>query len=212
LKLPADSFMWGDGGSFGGVTPPGLSSVHVNLSVLGQGGTNVVDSTTIVHFKQSTIDDNKLLGLINSEFGTSFSATNGDHLAVSNFWDGKFIVLGQDGTVLLANASANTNGDHYVLDLSHANAAYASIETTNFETKFSAMDGILHYESGDSSNSFRLAGFTTVSDTYSHDFTNSTESFQLSGGIGHASFGTNDVSGVLTGSVYGSGKDNAPAP
>ena len=76
-------------GGFGPVTPPGLTAVHFNLSILGQGETNVVTNflgtATVTHFQQARIDDDDILGLINKEFGTSFSATNGDHLAVSNF-------------------------------------------------------------------------------------------------------------------------------
>ena len=212
LKLHADSFSWGEG--FGSEAPPGLTSIHVDLVILGQGSTNVstnaTDSVTTVHFKQGKIDDNTVLGLINDEFGTSFSATNGDYLAVSNFWDGKFIVLGRDGTILLQNASSNTNGDHYALRFTYTNSVFAETEKTNFEAKVSVMDGFLHYESGDGSDSFHLKGFTSVNDIYNG--TNSTESFELSGGIGSASFSeTNRVSGVLTGSASGSGKDNAPA-
>lgn len=218
LNLPADIFTWesGDGGfgGFGPVTPPGLTAVHFNLSILGQGETNVVTNflgtATVVHFKQSRIDDDDILGLINDEFGTSFSVTNGDHLAVSNFWDGKLIVLGRDGTNLLSNASKGTTVDGYVLDLTYSNVVSASTETTNCESKVSVMEGFLNYRSGVGGESFSLEGFTTVNDSWRG--TNSAESFQLSGGIGSASFGTNGLSGVLTGSVYGSGRNNAPAP
>lgn len=214
LKLHADGFTWESGdygfGDRGPVTPPGFTSVNIDLSVLGQGNTNVVTNflgtATVVHFKQARIDNDEILGLINNQFGTSFSETNGDHLAVSNFWDGELFVLGRDGTNLLAVASSG----HFVLDFTHSNVVSASTTTTNCESKFSAMDGFLNYESGDGSNSFHLEGFTTVSDTYRG--TNSAESFELSGGIGSASFGTNGVSGVLTGNASGEGKDNAPAP
>jgi hypothetical protein len=215
LNLPAMTFTWESGfGGFGPVTPPGLTAVHFNLSILGQGETNVVTNflgtATVTHFQQARIDDDDILGLINNEFGTSFSVTNGDHLAVSNFWDGKLIVLGRDGTNLLANASKGTTADSYVLDLTYSNVVYASTVTSNFESKVSVMEGFLDYKSGDGGESFHLEGFTTVSDSWRG--TNSTESFQLSGGIGSASFGTNGLSGILTGSVSGSGKDNAPAP
>ena len=215
FKLHAESFSWEDG--FGSEPPPGLASVRVNLAILGQGNTNVTTNVTgsvitTVHFKQSKIDDNTILGLINDEFGTSFSVTNGDYLAVSNFWDGNLIVLGRDGTTLLQNASSNTNGDHYALSFTYSNSVFAETGTTNFETKFSVSDGFLNYESGDGFDSFHLEGFTTVNDSYCHGLTNGSESFQLSGGIGSASFSTNGVSGILTGSVSGSGKDNAPAP
>ena len=217
FRLQTTALAW-DGGfgddDFGSATPPGLASVHINLAILGQGSTNVdtnaMDSVTTVHFKQGKIDDNTILGLINDEFGTSFSATNGDHLAVSNFWDGKFIVLGRDGTILLQNASSGTNADHYALSFTYTNSVFAGTETTNCVTKSSVMDGFLNYESGDGSDSFHLEGFTVVNDIY-HG-TNSAESFELSAGIGSASFSeTNRVSGVLTGSASGSGKDNAPA-
>ena len=207
---------FGDGGygGFGSETPPGLTSVHVNLAIIGQGSTNVntnvADTVTSVHFKQGQIDDNTILGLINDEFGTAFSATNGDHLAVSNFWDGKFIVLGRDGTILLQNASSNTNADHYLLEFTHTNTVFAGTSTTNFESKISVMDGSLSYESGNGSNSFHVQAFTTVNDVYWSS--NNAESFELSGGLGAATFtNTNGVSGILTGNASGSGKDNAPA-
>lgn len=213
LKLPAFEFTWG-GGENNSVTPPGLTAVHFNLSILGQGETNVVTNflgtAVVTHFRQARIDDDDILDLINTEFGTSFSVTNGDHLAVSNFWDGKLIVLGRDGTNLLANASKGTTADSYVLDFTYSNVVSASIVTSNFESKVSVMEGFLNYKSGNGDESFHLEGFTTVSDSW-HG-TNSAESFQLSGGIGSASFGTNGVSGVLTGSACGSGRDNAPAP
>lgn len=204
---------YGEGG-FGSETPPGLTSVQINLSIIGQGGTNVitnVDNTvTSVHFKQGRIDNNTILGLINDEFGTAFSPTNGDHLAVSNFWDGKFIVLGRDGTILLQNASSNTNGDHFALEFTHTNTVFAGTATTNFESKISVMDGSLNYESGNGSNSFHVQGFTSVNDVYWSS--NNAESFELSAGLGAATFtNTNGVSGILTGSASGSGKDNAPA-
>jgi hypothetical protein len=211
LKLSNNSIAWEDEDDFGFGLPSGLTSVHINLSVLSQGKTNTVDGTTFVHFKQSKIDDGDILGLINNEFGTSFSETNGDHLAVSNFWDGQLIVLGKTNNILLANASANTNGDHFQLGFSSANTVFASTATTNCLTKFSVADGFLKYESGDGSNSFSLEGLTTVNDSYFHGLSNSVESFQLSGGIGSiSSTDTNGVSGVLTGSASGSGKNNAP--
>lgn len=219
LNLPTTSFAWGDddgfsGGfddDFGSALPSGLTSVHVDLFVLGQGNTTTNNGVIQVHFKQSRIDDNDILGLINDEFGTSFSETNGDHLAISNFWDGKFIVLGRTNNVLLADASSNTNGDHFRLGFSSGKTVFASTETTNCETKFSVVDGFLNYESGNTSNSFTLEGFTTVNDAYFNDFSNSAESFQLTGGIGSiSSSGTNGLSGVLTGTVSGSGKNNAP--
>ena len=212
LALPISSFAWGDDDDdFGSALPSGLTSVHIDLFVLGQGSTNTTGGTTVVHFKQNRIDDDEILGLINNEFGTSFSQTNGDHLAVSNFWDGKLIVLGRTNNVLLANASSNTNGDHYQLGFSSANTVFSAKETTNCLTKFSATDGFLKYESGNTSNSFSLEGFTTVNDYYFHAFSNSIESFQLSGGIGSiSSTSSNGLSGVLTGTVSGSGKNNAP--
>jgi hypothetical protein len=212
LKLPANSFAWDDDDHFGSAPPPGLTSVQINLFVLGQGGTNTTSNgVTTVHFKQSRIDNDEILGLINNEFGTSFSKTNGDHLAVSNFWDGKFIVLGRTNNILLANASSNTNGDHYQLGFSSANTVLSATGTTNCVTKFSVADGFLIYESGNGSNAFTLEGFTTVNDTYFHGLSNSIESFQLSGGIGSiSSSDTNGVSGVLTGNASGSGKNNAP--
>lgn len=219
LKLHADLSSWdggwdGDGeGGFG--LPSGLTSVDIDLVALGQGSsnTNTNNGTITVHFKQSRIDNNKILGLINTEFGTSFSETNGDRLAVSNFWDGKFIVLGRDGTVLLANASSNTNGDHFQFGFSSANTVFSSIERTNCETKLSVTDGFLTYESGNGSNSFQLEGFTTVNDSYYNNFSNSMESFQLTGGVGSISLSnpSNSLSGVLTGSASGSGRNNAPA-
>ncbi len=209
LTLSAQPVSLANGGSG---APLGLTTVHVDLMILGQGNSSTNGASTAFHFKQGRIDDNDILGLINSEFGTSFSVTNGDSLAVSNFWVGQFMVLGQDGKVLLANASFNSNGDHYVLALSSTNTVFAGSSTTNSGTKISASDGFLQYRSGDGTESFGLEGFTTVNDVYYHNFSNSVESFQLSDGIGSASFPTNGVSGVLTGSVLGSGNDNAPAP
>jgi len=198
---------------FGAGLPAGLTSVHLYLNILGQSTNTSTNGTSIAfHFTQSQIDDNDILGLINNEFGTSFSATNGDSLAVSNFWDGRFMVLGRNGNVLLANASFNPNGDHYVLGFSSTNTVFAGSITTNAGTKFSVSDGVLQYTSGDGTESFRLEGFTTVSDVYFGGLSNSAESFQLTGGIGSISFPTNGVSGVLTGNVSGWGKNNAPAP
>lgn len=219
LKSNGDTFGGRDGGGggwsdwgFGPKLPAGFTSVDIDLVALEQGSTTVNTNTgaTSVHFNQSKIDNNDILALINGEFGTSFSRTNGDRLAVSNFWDGKFIVLNSTGAVLLANASLNTNGDHYRLLLSSTNTVFAGTQTTNYLTKLSATEGSLTYESGNGSNAFTVTGFTTVNDSYYNDFSNSVESFQLSGGIGSIT-GTNGT-GVLTGSVSGSGKDNAPAP
>lgn len=213
LTLPASVFAWGDddGFGFGFRQPSNLTSVDIDLFILSQGGTNTsTNGVTTVHFKQSRLDNDDILRLINDEFGTSFSETNGDHLAISNFWNGQLLVLGKTNNILLATGS-NTNGDHFQLGFSSANTVFASTESTNCLTKFSVTDGFLKYESGNGSNSFSLEGFTTVNDTYTHGFSNSMESFQLSGGIGSiSSTDTNGVSGVLTGSASGSGKNNAP--
>jgi hypothetical protein len=223
LPLATNSFAWGDwgdgdddgGGSrfrfgFGfGQRATNLTTVHINLFVLGQGGTNTSSSgVTTVHFKQSKLCDNDILGLINGEFGTSFSVTNGDHLAVSNFWSGNIMVLDRTNNILLDTGS-NTNGDQFQLGFSSANTVFSSTGTTNCLTKCSVTDGFLTYQSGNGSNSFSLEGFTTVNDSYCHGLSNSMESFQLSGGIGSIT-GTNGVSGVLTGTACGSGKNNAP--
>jgi hypothetical protein len=213
--LPANAFAGDDDNHSGdnhfGCTPSsGLTSVNINLFVLGQGKTNTIGGTTTVHFKQSRLDNDDILGLINNEFGTSFSRTNGNHLAVSNFWDGNFIVLDRTNNILLDTGS-NTNGDHFQLGFSSGNAVFSSTVTTNCVTKFSVADGFLIYQSGNGSNAFTLEGFTTVNDSYFHGLSNSMESFQLSGGIGSiSSSDTNGVSGVLTGSASGSGKNNAP--
>lgn len=199
---------WGDE-SFGPVTPHGLTSVDIDLVAIEQGNINVNTNTgtTTAHFKQSDINNNDILALINSEFGTTFSRTNGDHLAISNFWEGKFMVLNSTGAVVLANASVGS-GDHYLLELTSTNTVFAGSQTTNSETKYSVTEGSLKYESGNGSNSFQLTGFTTVNDSYFHGFSNSVESFELTGGIG--SISSTNGPGVLTGSVSGSGKDNAP--
>ena len=194
--------------------PSGLTFIHIYTVVLGQANTNTNGGPVSFHFTQSTITDNDILGLINDEFGTSFSTTNGDQLAVSNFLDGKFIVLGPTNNVLLDDASSTANGDYYQLNFSSANTVLASREATNFTTIFSVTDGSLNYVSGDGSNSFHLEGLTMISDSYFNGSSNSTESFELTGGIGSISFpGSSDnVSGVLTGNVSGSGQNNAPAP
>src|SRR5579862_7898615 len=83
LTLSANSFSRGDDDGFGfgfgfkSAPPPGLTSVNINLFVLGQGGTNTcTNGVTTVHFKQSKLDNDDMLSLINDEFGTSFSRTN----------------------------------------------------------------------------------------------------------------------------------------
>jgi hypothetical protein len=223
LGLKADGY--GDGGGgYGGygsgsdkdyyTLPPGLTSVHVDMVVLGQGATTETNGVTKFHLNSVNIHDDDILGLINNEYGTAFSVTNGDHLAVSNFWDGKFLVVDDKGNVLLGNASSNTNGDKYHLYFYSTNAVYAGKEATNYETKYSVADGFFIYNSGNGTNGFHLKAYTTVDDSYYNS--NSAESYQLCSGIGHLSFpdnGTNGaLSGVLVGSVSGDGKDDAPAP
>src|SRR5215469_12781867 len=107
LALAMSSFAWeneDDGGfgfSFCPPAPSGLTSVNINLFVLGQGGTNTTtNGVTIVHFTQTRLDNDDILALINDEFGTSFSRTNGAHLAVSNFWAGQLIVVGKTNNIL----------------------------------------------------------------------------------------------------------------
>lgn len=192
--------------------PPGYTSVHIRMMLLEQGATNTDARTTEFHFKNQQIGDDDILGLINDEFGTTYSVINGDQLALSNFWDGTFSVLDKNGNVLLADASANTNGDQYRLYFHSAGTVFSGSEATNHAGIFSVTDGSLHYRSGDGTNIFHLAGFTTVrDDSYDHD-TNSTESFELTGGIGALSFPDYGLSGVLTGTAFGRGKDSAPTP
>jgi hypothetical protein len=192
--------------------PPGYTSVHINMVLLEQGGTNETHHSTKFHIHHEQIGDDDILGLIDDEFGTTYSVINGDQLAISNFWDGTFSVLDKDGNVVLANASFNTNGDHYHLYFYATNTIYAATEATNHGSIFSVTDGSLRYRSGDGTNTFHLLGFTTVNDSYFDHDTNSTESYQLSGGIGSLSFPEEPLAGILTGSAGGFGKDNAPAP
>jgi len=192
--------------------PPGYTSVHIQMALTEQGATNAASKSTEFHFKDQQIGDDDILGLINDEFGTTYSVINGDQLAVSNFWDGTFSVLDKYGNVLLADASSNTNGDQYRLYFRSAGTVFSGTEATNDARIVSVTDGSLHYRSGDGTNTFHLAGFTTVSDDYYDHYTNSAESYQLSGGIGVLSFPEYNLSGVLTGNASGRGTDNAPTP
>ena len=192
----------------------GLTLVHLNLVVLAQAMTSTNGQPPALHFAQSTLSDNDILELINEEFGTSFSTTNGDQLAVSNFLDGKFIVVGPTNNVLLSDASTTANNDHYHLNFSAANTVSATEQSTNATMIFTVADGSLNYISGDGTNSFRLTGLTMINDIFFTGSSNSTESFVLTGGSGSISFpdSSNAVSGVLTGNISGSGQNNAPAP
>jgi hypothetical protein len=196
----------------GAKLPPGYTSVHVSLNVLEQGTTNVTAKSLKFHFQRAHIGNDDLLGLVNDEFATSFSTTNGDQLVVSNIWDGKFSVLSKSGAVLLADASTNTDGDNYHLYFHTSRPVNAGVEKTNNASLFSVTDCHLYYESGNGTNRFHVEGFTTVDDEYSHGYTNSLESFQLSQGIGSLSFPGDGSYGVITGFIYGWGTDNAPAP
>ena len=209
LTLRAQPFPRGNGSTL----PPGYTSVHAFLFFLEQGNTNTDTNTDVTnfHLKQVNASDDFLLGLVNTEYGTSFSTTNGDQLVVSNIWQGTFSVLGKDGSVLLANASANTNGDSYHLYFHSSRPVYAGTQKTNNASSFAITDTHLYYSSGDGTNKLHLEGFTTVDDEYFHDYTNSTESFQLSGGIGSFSFPDDGRHAVITGNIYGSGRDNAPS-
>lgn len=208
LKLNAKDNNQGIGSSL----PKGLTLVDISLVAIDQGGTdtNTNNGKTVAHTAQTKINNNDILSLINTEFGTSFSTSGGDRLVVSNFWDGQFMVLDKTGNVLLANASSNTNGDHFVLDLTSTNTAVSGKISANSGTKVSLTEGMLNYTSGDGNSSFQLIGLTTVKDSYSNGLSNSMESFELSNGVG--SISDTNGSGLLTGSVSGKGKDNVPAP
>lgn len=192
----------------------GLTLVHINLVVLGQETTSTNGGPVAFHFTQSAISDNDILGLINDEFGTSFSTTNGDQLAVRNFSDGKFAVVGPTNNVLLNDASSTANNDHYELNLSSTNTVSASQVSTNATTIFSVTVGSLNYVSGGGTNSFHLQGLTMINDTFFNGSSNSTETFQLTGGIGRINFpgSSNSMTGVLTGTIFGFGQNNAPSP
>ena len=204
----------GDQGDFGySSLPSGYTSFRAELVILEQGGTNTTtNGITTVHLKDFRVDTDDILGLINEEFGTSFSVTNGDKLVISNAWNGTFSVLSKTNSVLLANASSGTGS--YRLSFYVTNSVYAEKMTTNCETKYSVGEGNFVYQSGNGLDSFHLQGLTTVNDSYFH--TNSAESFQLSGGVGTLSFSdTNEPdpgSGIIDGSISGSGRNNAPAP
>jgi hypothetical protein len=194
------------------VLPPGFTSVNVDFVLLEQNTNSDVETNSMeFHFKNVQIDNQGILDLVNNEFGTSFSGTNGDRLVVSNFWDGRFLVLDTNGNVALANASSRS-GSRYKLYFYSTNTVYAGQLTTNNGTISSITDGYLIYESGDGSNFFHLEGLTMVNDTYSSNSTNNTESFALSAGIGSATLPVNGETGVLTGSIGGSGTGNVPAP
>ena len=187
----------------------GLTIVHINMVVLGQATTSTNGGPMAFHFTQSAIADNDILGLINDEFGTSFSTTNGDQLAVDSFFDGKFMVVGATNNVLLSDASTTANNDHYQLNFTSTNTVSASMESTNATSIFSVTAGSLNYVSGDGTNSFHLQGLTMINDLFFNGLGNSMETFQLTGGIGSSSFPgstTNNLTGVLTGNVSGFGQ------
>ena len=188
----------------------GLTIVHISMVVLGQSTNSTNGEPAAFHFTQSTIADNDILGLINDEFGTSFSTTNGDQLAVHNFFDGKFMVVGATNNVLLGDASTTANNDHYQLNFSSTNTVSATMESTNAMSMFSVTAGSLNYESGNGTNSFHLQGLTMINDIFFSGSGNGVESFQLTGGIGSSSFpgSTNDMTGVLTGNISGFGQNN----
>ncbi len=193
------------------VLPPGYTSVQINLNVLEQGATNETHGATNFHFKNMRVENNDILGLVDDEFGTSFARTNGDQLVVSNIWGGQFLVLNKAGDVLLQNASSNTNGDDYHLYFHTSKPVLAGTQTTNKACLFFVTDCHLYYSSGDGTNKFHFEGFTSVQDQYSHGYTNSEESFQLCGGIGSLSFPDDGSYGVISGNIFGFGKNNAPA-
>jgi hypothetical protein len=186
----------------------GLTIVHISMVVLGQAATSTNGGPMAFHFTQSAIGDNDILGLINDEFGTLFSTTNGDQLAVRNFFDGRFMVLGPTNNVLLDDASTTPNNDHYQLNFSSTNTVSASQVTTNATTIFSVTAGSLNYVSGDGTNSFHLQGLTMINDLFFNGLGNSMETFQLTGGIGSSLFpgSTNNMTGVLTGNISGFGQ------
>jgi hypothetical protein len=190
----------------------GLTLININMVVLGQAATSTNNGPMAFHFTQSTIGNNEILGLINDEFGTSFSTTNGDQLAVRSFFDGKIMVVGPTNNVLLDDASTTANNDHYQLNFSSTNTVSASQVSTNATTIFSVTAGSLNYVSGDGTNSFHLQGLTMINDLFFNGSVNSMETFQLTGGIGSSSFPgtTNNMTGVLTGNITGFGQSPTP--
>jgi hypothetical protein len=196
----------------GPTLPPGFTSVHLELTMLEQGKTNRTAGATKLHFKTTRITDDDLLGLINDEYDTTYSTTKGDQLVVSNIWGGDFSVLSQNGSVLKANASVNTNGDQYHLYFQTSQPVIAGTLRINKSSLVSVTDGDLSYSSGDGSNTLHIDGFTTVDDELSYKPANSRESFHLTRGTGSLDFQDDGSYGVISGQIYGRGKDNLPPP
>jgi hypothetical protein len=192
--------------------PPGFTSVHLDLMMLEQGTTNRTPGTTRLHFKTTRFTDDDLLGLINDEFETTYATAKGDQLVVSNIWGGDFSVLSEDGNVLLANASLNTNGDQYHLYFQTSQPVRAGVLKINKSSLVSVTDGDLSYSSGDGSNTLHIEGLTTVDDELFFKSTNNKESFRLTKGTGSKNFPDDGSYGVIRGEIYGRGKDNLPVP
>jgi hypothetical protein len=195
----------------GPTLPRGYTSVHLDLMILEQGKTNRTAGATIYHFKRASLTDNDLFDLINDEFETSFSTSKGDQLVISNMWLGQFSVLDHDGGVLLANASVNPN-DNYNFTFTAPRVAQAGTQRLNRWSLVSVGNGNLSYRSGDGTNFLYLSGFITFDDEYSYNPTNNKESFRLTKGSGILWFPETGANGVITGDIYGSGKDNIPIP
>jgi hypothetical protein len=177
--------------------------VTVKLTALFQ--TNNTDTTSkIIKVK---ITNKDILSLIASEFTNSAAAiTNkGAKLAVDSFFDGTFAVLDKTNGVILADASTgiSTNDDYELFIEQDGNSVDAFNTTGSKDTHNLAVVGFFEFENANDTIFGDTFGAAGVKEKFTD--TKDSESFVLAG--------TEDVeiggrSGVLTGRVSGTGKDN----
>jgi hypothetical protein len=181
--------------------PVNFDLVNVQLTALFQTN-NTESSSKIVKVK---IVNKDVLNLIASEFTNTAGITaSGSKLAVDSFFDGTFAVLDKTNGVILADASNPTNIDSYDLSIGQdGNSVDAFKNTSSKDTDNIITPGFFEFSSGDDSVSGDIFGPATVKQTFTD--AKDSESFKLTG---TEDVNLNENSGVLTGTVSGSSKDN----
>jgi hypothetical protein len=174
--------------------PSGYESVKVTGTILMQDGAKV---------KKVKVTTDDMLNLIDSEYDTSYSKADGGkgyQLVSYGVGDEEFAVLDKNGDVVLSDATGNED-NYYFYIYPYANENWAIVE--NGEKDTWTVPGVeLLFRSDDEEDTFTIQGLMTDKVNYGPDDENYDIKFQ-----GSVRLNDEDISGPISGSISGSGKD-----
>lgn len=179
--------------------PSGYEPVNVKATLLAQDGDKV---------QKLKITTDDVLALIDSEYDTAYANQDGGSgfkLVTFGVDEEPLAVSDKDGNVVLSNASSDADNYFLTLNPFYDDEWVNTISGSDSEKYNFTIAGVeLTYRSNSEADSFFFEGLATDKVNYDTD----SENFHLKNGEGYFDFGSQEISGVISGaSVSASGKD-----